>query len=120
MSGHICHIEIPADNLGSLQKFYGSMFDWNFEKMPGNLEYYDVKHGEDKPMVGMMARQQPEQTPLFYVCVDSIDAALKRAGEQNAAVIVPKTAVEDYGWYAVLMDPQNNPFGLWESRESSI
>ncbi len=39
MKGHICHIEIPADNLGSLQKFYGGLFDWNYEKVPGDFEY---------------------------------------------------------------------------------
>ncbi|MBI5247984.1 MAG: VOC family protein [Desulfomonile tiedjei] len=117
---HICHIEIPADNVGQLQGFYSSLFGWNFEKMPGDFEYYNVKHGEEAPMAGMMARQHPEQTPIFYVCVESIDAALERAHEQHATVCVPKTAVKGYGWFAVISDPQKNPVGLWESNESAI
>ncbi len=119
MKSHICHIEIPADDIESLQKFYSNLFDWDYEKMPGEFEYYDVKHGEERPMAGMMPRQHPEHTPLFYVCVESIDAALERAKEQDASVIVPKTAVKGYGWYAVVLDPQKNQFGVWEANESA-
>ncbi|HTY21513.1 MAG TPA: VOC family protein, partial [Desulfomonilaceae bacterium] len=114
MKGHICHIEIPADNLGSLQKFYGGLFDWNYEKAPGDFEYFGIKHGDEKPMAGMMTRQHPEQKPLFYVCVDSAEKAVEEAEGLGATVIVPRTPVRGYGWFAVLMDPQNNPFGLWQ------
>ena len=44
MKGSICHIEIPADNLGALQGFYHNLFEWDFEKIPGDVEYYSVKH----------------------------------------------------------------------------
>ena len=58
MKGSICHIEIPADNLGALQGFYHNLFEWDFEKITADMEYYNVKHGEEKPMGGMMARSQ--------------------------------------------------------------
>jgi len=119
MRGHICHVEIPADNLGSLQKFYGGLFEWDFERMPGDTEYYGINQGEDLPTAGMMERQDPRQTPTFYVCVESVDEALGRAKDEGATVIVPKTAVKDMGWYAVALDPQNNLFGLWEADENA-
>jgi predicted enzyme related to lactoylglutathione lyase len=52
MKGHICHIEIPADNLGTLQKFYSRVFEWDFEKIPGDMEYYGIIHEDEKPMAG--------------------------------------------------------------------
>lgn len=119
MKGHICHIEIPADSLESLQKFYGGIFDWDFERMPGDIEYYGIKHGDDKPMAGMIARQDPGHTVTFYVCVESIEAALDKSRERGATVVVPRTAVKGMGWYAVAMDPQKNLFGLWEADEKA-
>jgi uncharacterized protein len=119
MKGSICHIEIPADNVGALQGFYGNLFEWDFEKIPGDMEYYNVKHGEEKPMGGMMTRVSPDQKPTFYVCVDSSKEALEKAEEMGATVIVPRTAVKGMGWYAVMMDPQNNAFGVWESDEQA-
>ncbi len=119
MKGQICHVEIPADDLGSLQKFYGGLFDWDFEKMPGDIEYYGINQGDEKVMAGMIARQDPGHTPMFYVCVESLDAALAKARDQGATVIVPKTAVKGMGWYAVALDPQKNLFGFWESDEKA-
>ncbi len=119
MKGHICHIEIPGDNLGTLQKFYSGLFEWDFGKMPGDVEYYGIKTGEDKPSAGMMPRQDPGQTETFYVCVDSVEEALDRAKVEGATVIVPKSAVKGMGWYAVLLDPQKNLFGLWQSDEKA-
>ncbi len=119
MKGQICHVEIPADNLGTLQKFYSGLFEWDFEKVPGDIEYYGIKQAEDKPTAGMMARQDPGHTETFYVCVDSVDEALDRAKEEGANIIVAKTAVKGMGFYAVLQDPQNNLFGLWQSDENA-
>ncbi|MGB6065480.1 MAG: VOC family protein [Desulfomonilaceae bacterium] len=119
MKGQICHIEIPADNLESLRKFYGGVFEWDLEKMSGDIEYYGIKHGDEKPGAGMMARQDPRQTPTFYVCVDSVEESLDRAKSEGATVIVPTTAVKGMGWYAVALDPQKNLFGLWQSDENA-
>ncbi len=119
MKGSICHIEIPADNLGALQGFYHNLFEWDFEKITGDMEYYNVKHGEEKPMGGMMARMSPDQKPTFYVCVDSSEEAIRKAKETGATIIVPRTPVKGMGWYAVMMDPQKNPFGVWESDEKA-
>lgn len=52
MKGYICHIEIPADNLGTLQKFYSGVSEWYFEKIPGDMEYYGISHGDEKPTAG--------------------------------------------------------------------
>jgi uncharacterized protein len=119
MKGSICHVEIPADNVGALQGFYSNLFEWDFEKITGDMEYYNVKHGEEKPMGGMMARMSPDQKPTFYVCVDSSEEAIRKTMETGGSIIVPRTPVKGMGWYAVLMDPQSNPFGVWESDEKA-
>jgi len=39
MINTVCHFEIPADNVDALQDFYGKLFGWKFEKMPGPMDY---------------------------------------------------------------------------------
>lgn len=67
------YFEIPADNVGSAKKFYGSLLGWTIEptsmpaSMPATMEYQDIKTGEPKEgtlaMGGMYRRQMPG-TPL--------------------------------------------------------
>jgi hypothetical protein len=114
MFNEVCFFEIPADKLEALQNFYNGLFGWTFERMPGPMEYYTITTGSGEPNGGMLQRQHPQHTPINYIMVEILEGALKKAEELGAAVIVPRTAVPAMGWFAVLMDPQNNPFGLWQ------
>ena len=115
MKNPICHLEIPADQAEPLVSFYGELFAWKFQKLDGPMDYYIAAHDEGDAGPAIMARQHPQQTPIFYVAVDSIDAALDKAGKLGATVLVPKSPVPAMGWFAVLMDPQKNQFGLWQN-----
>lgn len=114
MANHVCHFEIPADDMASLEGFYSSVFGWSFERMSGPFEYDFIKTSEENLGGGMMMRQDPHQVPVNYICVESIDETLELATKRGAKIIVPKSAVPGMGWYAVLFDPQRNSFGLWQ------
>ncbi len=116
MANHVCHFEIPANDIAALEGFYSGVFGWSFEPMPmeGPFEYHFIKTSGDNLTGGMMLRQDPHQGPVNYVCVDSIDESLEKAKESGATIIVSKSAVPKMGWFAVLLDPQQNPFGLWQ------
>ncbi len=115
MLNTVCHFEIPADNLESLKEFYSGMFGWTFEKMPGPVEYHVIKTGSEELMGGMMQRQDPSHIPMNYIMVESVDDSVKKAQDMGASICVPKTPVPGMGWFAVLVDPQKNPFGLWQA-----
>jgi uncharacterized protein len=119
MKNPICYVEIPADDLGALKTFYSDLFEWEYEKFPSEIEYYGVNHGEEKPGVGMMERQMPGQSPIFYVNVESVEAHVAKAEKLGAEVMVPISPVPGMGWFAVLMDPQKNPIGLWQDDTSA-
>ena len=114
MANHVCHFEIPADDIGSLEGFYSSVFGWSFENMAGPIRYDLIKTSEGSLRGGMMLRQDPHQGPVNYICVESIDDTLEQATKRGAKIIVPKSAVSGMGWYAVLFDPQRSSFGLWQ------
>jgi hypothetical protein len=119
MSNHVCHFEIPADDVASLKGFYSSVFGWTFESLAGPSEYHIIKTPENNLSGGMMPRKDPQQGPVNYVCVDSIDESLTKAKELGASICVQKSAVPGMGWYAVLLDPQKNPLGMWQEDASA-
>lgn len=120
MLNSVCHFEIPADDVDKLQQFYSGLFGWTFTKMPGPVDYYIIETGAELPKGGMMARQVPEQCPVNYIMVESLDSSLGKAQELGATVVVPKTAVPTMGWFAVLIDPQKNPIGLWQTDPNAV
>ena len=119
MINTICFFEIPGDDLDALTKFYGEMFQWKFEALPGKFRYYTIDMGSDNIKGGMTARQEATHTPVNYVAVESVEAATKKALGLGAKLVVAKSAVPGAGWYSVLLDPQGNRLGLWEQDESA-
>jgi uncharacterized protein len=114
MGNTLCFFEIPGDDLEALKTFYGQMFDWGFEKVPGEFRYFSIETGDEKIKGGLTARQDAGHTPVNYVKVDSVQASLDKAKTLGATIVVPRKPVPGIGWYAVLTDPQGNRVGLWE------
>jgi predicted enzyme related to lactoylglutathione lyase len=128
MSHTIVHFEIPADEPEKLASFYTALFDWKIERMPGEVEYWgittvavDDKGLPVEPGVngGMMRRQVPQQMPINYVSVESVDDSLAKAKALGATVVVEKMPVTGMGWFAQLIDPQGNPFAVWQADAAS-
>jgi predicted enzyme related to lactoylglutathione lyase len=119
------HFEIYADKVDTLAQFYSSLFDWSIEKMP-NMDYHWIKTTETdeqgmptKPggiNGGMIARPAGygDRAWVNYVNVDSVDAAVAKATQLGAKVTKEKGAVPGMGWFAMFVDPEGNPFAVWQ------
>jgi predicted enzyme related to lactoylglutathione lyase len=115
----IVHFEIPADDLERAKKFYGDLFGWKIEKVAGPMEYWMIsttdEAGNKAVGGGMMARQHPQQTITNYIDVPSVDEHAAKVEQAGGKVVVPKTPVPGFGYFAVCLDPENNAFALWEN-----
>jgi uncharacterized protein len=114
MIDEFCFFEIPGDDLDKLQEFYGTMFDWSFEKAPGAFRYHVIHTPGNRLKGGLTARQDPEHALVNYVKVASAEESLAKAVKLGATVVVPRKPVPGIGWYAVIKDPEGNRLGLWE------
>ena len=116
-SNRIVHFEIPADQPEALVKFYQDLFGWQIHKTPTpGIDYWFCQTGDGPGIDGaIMPRMSPQHCLVNYVNVDNMDAMLDKAQKLGAKLIVPKAAVPNMGWYAVALDPQNNPLGFWQS-----
>lgn len=116
----IVHFEIPADDVERAKKFYSTLFGWKIEKPPGEMDYWMIStsgDSSDKSSLGggMMKRKDPQQPNLNYIGVPSIDEYSKKVSELGGKVVMPKTEIPGYGFFAVCMDTEKNAFALWET-----
>lgn len=121
----VVHFEIPADDPDKLAEFYTGLFGWQITKMPGEMEYWSVmtveadENGMPKQPGaingGMGRRMMPDQKPMNYIAVESVDEYAAKAESLGATVTMAKQPVPGMGWFAMVMDPQGNMFGIWQT-----
>jgi predicted enzyme related to lactoylglutathione lyase len=121
MDHTIIHFEIPAANVEKLKKFYAGLFGWKIEKYSGPMEYWMIQTvpTDDKGMTlrpgvngGMVKKESPEQKPVNYISVDSIDESIKQVTKLGGKIVMPKQEVPNVGWIATAADPEGNQIAL--------
>ena len=129
MDRTIVHFEIPANNPEKLSEFYKSLFGWKIEKMSmgemGDYWMIETRAGTAQNMEkaqstagvngGMMKKMDSTQRPVNYVMVESVDDFSKKIQNLGGKIIIPKTPIPNMGAFAVALDPEGNPFGVFES-----
>lgn len=124
----VVHFEIPANNPEKLSEFYKNLFGWKIEKMSmGDMDYWmiETRAGTSQDMEkarttagtngGMMKKMDAGQRPVNYVMVESVDDFSKKIQNLGGKIIVPKTPIPNMGAFAVALDPEGNPVGIFES-----
>lgn len=121
--GRVVHFEIPVDNADRANAFYGSVFGWQLQSMPG-MGYTLVGTGPTGvtgPTApgyingGMLTRQEPISQPILTINVDDIDAALIAVTEAGGSVLRGNQPVGPMGFAAYISDTEGNPIGLWQN-----
>jgi predicted enzyme related to lactoylglutathione lyase len=118
----IIHFEIPADNVEKLTKFYAELFKWKFEKAEW-MDYWLIEtvpvdeHGHPARQGvngGLYKKEGTNDKPRNYISVESIDDYIKKIKALGSKIIVPKQEVPNTGWTAIAVDPEGNPFGIFQ------
>jgi hypothetical protein len=120
----VVHFEIPADDVARATEFYGSIFGWDLQEVPG-MDYTMIRTVavDDKQMPtepgaingGLMQRGADTQTPIVTIDVVSIDAAIKAIEDAGGSVVRSRTEIAGMGAFAYFKDCEGNTMGLWES-----
>ena len=118
MKHPVIHFEIAANDPERLKRFYKELFGWKIEgsaEMPEYQMIITAEEGEPGINGGLMSKQMPQQCNLNYVSVESIETYAEKLKELGGQVVVPKMAVPKMGYFAVGLDPEGNPVGLWQT-----
>ena len=120
--GNIVWFEVPADDTGRAKSFYGDLFGWKFQQMPGPIDYWHADTGgaDASPDGGLMQRQNPGQRGITqYILVTSLDESVAKVQKLGGQICMPKTAVPGMGSFAICQDTEGNMFGMWEHDPSA-
>jgi len=124
MDHTLVHFEIPAKDVEKLRTFYTKVFGWKIEKFPGPMEYWGIETVPvDKSGApvrrgvngGLYKKEKPDQVPLTYVGVESVDEYTKKIESSGGKVLMRKEEVPGMGWFSIVQDPEGNLFGLYQS-----
>jgi predicted enzyme related to lactoylglutathione lyase len=126
----IVHFEIPATDPDKLSRFYTQLFGWKIEKMDmGGTPYHAVStvptDSQGMPSVagaingGIAPRTLLMSGVTNYVQVESVDQYAEKAKGLGAKVATTKMPVPGMGYFAILTDPEGNPFGVWQNDTSA-
>jgi predicted enzyme related to lactoylglutathione lyase len=117
----IVHFEIPAKNVETLKDFYAKLFGWKIQKYPGPMDYWtietvpvDQKMTPTRPGVngGLFKKEKPENKPVNYISVESIDKYLDKVKALGGTILQDKQEVPSVGWVAIALDPEGNQIAL--------
>lgn len=113
------HFDMAADDLERAKRFYEKIFDWQFETLPGPMNYLLIHtkgmDGKEGLGGGMAKREVLTQGITNFIGVKSVDETCKKIEEMGGKIIEPKKAVPGWGHLAVFQDTENNTFGIWEN-----
>ena len=121
----VVHFEIHASDPERAVNFYKTLFDWQFQKWEGPMDYWLVTTGpnEQPGINGGMVRRQGEidgQAVIAYVCtvdVADVDASTNTAVSNGAQIVLPKMPIPGVGWLVYCKDTEGNIFGMMQADE---
>lgn len=120
---NVLHMEICADDLESAISFYSQVFGWQFEKVNGSDDSWDITTGsEDEDYTiscSLTQRWDETDSTVPTINVPSLDDAAKKITEAGGRVLAPKTAIPGWGYVQYCHDLEGNRFGVSEWDESA-
>jgi predicted enzyme related to lactoylglutathione lyase len=104
-------IDLEQPDLPATRAFYGGLFGWDFEEMPGGQ--YVIARLDGADVAGLA--EGPGSTWTTYVAVDDADATAARVTAAGGTLVEPVSVVGPAGRMAVVDDPAGARFRLWEA-----
>jgi len=113
------HVEFHVKEPKKLEAFYGGLFGWKFQEVPGmNYSLFQAPSGPG----GGVGTLQPGNWPsgiINYILVDSVEKYEGRIKKAGGKIISPKMEVPGQGWFAVFEDPSGTRMALWEQNPNA-
>lgn len=117
-NGKICYIEFPATDIQRSADFYSKVFGWRVRLRSDGSTAFDDSTGEVSGT--WVLGRPPSSTPglLFYIMVDSVEAAVEAVIAQGGELVQPIGA-DAPEITARFRDPGGNVIGLYQQPSRS-
>jgi len=117
MANAFVHNELNTTDVGKAKDFYGKLFDWQLEEMPGPMAYTLIKIGGNTAG-GIMQHPMPGAPSMWlsYVNVDDIKTSTAKAKSLGATLIRDVTEIPEVGWFSIFTDPTGAVLALFQAK----
>ena len=115
--GTPCWVDYGASDLDATKKFYGDLLGWEFTGGEPEFGGYLNATRNGEQAAGLGPQQDPNDPPRWttYFAADDAAATAARITDAGGTVLVEPMEVGPMGTMVIALDPQGNPFGLWQS-----
>ena len=118
-AGTPCWVDYGASDVAAATEFYARLLGWEFEG--GGPEYGGylnaMRNGRNAAGLGPLMNEGDSPSWTTYFATDDSPATVTRIREAGGTVVVEPMEVGPMGTMTIAVDPQGNPFGLWQSGE---
>jgi predicted enzyme related to lactoylglutathione lyase len=113
MGNAVIHFEVGGKDAAKLGTFYDDLFGWT-TSIHEPSGYGMVDTGADGKGIGGGISTPPDGKPMvtFYVDVDDLAKALKKAEQLGGKTVMPPMDVPEGPSLAMFADPEGNVVGL--------
>jgi predicted enzyme related to lactoylglutathione lyase len=124
--GSFCWIELATTDQNAAKDFYSSLFAWSPQDSPiGPNEVYTIFKLEGRDAAAGYTLREDQRTHgvppnwMIYITVDSADQAATKAKQLGATVVMTPFDVMDLGRMAVIQDPTDAHFCVWQAAKNT-
>ena len=119
----VCWFEIPVLDLDRAERFYQAVLGCTFTREASatgdagvTLAMFGSRDGERPPLCGCLIEGTPlkpsaEGVTIYFNTAD-MAGLLERAVAAGGSLLVPRTAIGPYGFFAHILDSEGNRVGL--------
>ncbi len=113
--GTFSWVDLATSDVDAAKTFYADLFGWTTEDDPGGTRYTLCRRDGDVVCgIAALPTGAGSSSWTSYVTVADVDATFGQAVELGGRPLGEPFAVADYGRTAMLTDPQDAPFALWQ------
>jgi predicted enzyme related to lactoylglutathione lyase len=114
LTGKICYLEIPTNDVETSANFYTKIFGWKIRvRGDGQRAFDDATGGVSGTWVlGRPPMRDPGM--IVYISVENVDTALDQVSKTGGQVITPRTSLGPGQAFATFRDPMGNVIGLYQ------
>jgi hypothetical protein len=118
VGGTLCWADLSSPDPARASKFYSDLFGWKVTSDTDDKSgYQHIQNGEDF-IGGILPNAEPDaKIPphwLPYFMVANCDMSAAKAKEIGAGFLLPPTTMENVGRMAVVVDPQEAVFAIFQ------
>jgi hypothetical protein len=116
-NGTPCWVDYGAADIDAAKAFYSDVLGWGYTGGEPEFGGYLMVTVDGEQAAGMGPLMNEVDSPAWttYFATDDAAATAARIKEAAGTVVMEPMEVGPMGTMVIALDPQGNPFGLWQS-----